>query len=209
MLAVSFAMLAACAARTSRQQDILFFPGPADSDLQEAARDAVLAVFKLHQVSVADAGPGAEVRGFKVVDCDDHPRVAYFRFAPSPGEQTVRVWMCPDGVDDCSTARRGSVPAACTQPTNRLVSSMETDLTNGLLARSVRVASAPRPWWEDISLDSMLALISVSHHRRPSLSDEWRLSQLAMNTPSRAQRAVVRRPTAPRGKGTPPATATR
>jgi hypothetical protein len=163
--------------------------------VQEAAREAVLAVFKSYGVEVVDDRRRAEVRGFKVVNCDDHPRVVQFQFASTSGEQTIGVWMCVDGVDECSNLGHGSVPARCADPVNRLVSSMESDLTDRVLARTkTRAATAvPTRWWADLSWESLLSLITVSRDRRPSLSDEGRLSRVAMEGSSRA-RPVVRRP---------------
>lgn len=170
MAGLFLCVLIACGAPRARAIRVDFFPGPIDRELQAASYDAVVRVFERHGARILRTQPGWQVDAFVGIECSGQRLAARLWYRRSDGEQSIAVrvcraefaapGMCPDD------AAEACPPGRCRERLDELLSSVERDLAGHLLAQT-DVPTYHAPWWSDLSLSSLLSLITLRRWLAP------------------------------------------
>lgn len=162
--ALAACCVAGCGTPVTRGTRIQFFPALHDEGLQDASYDAVVRTLQRNGATITGT-TSAEVRASVPMQCSGRAVVADLRFARTAGPQSVGVRLCS------ADARRGAgcvegtperTPSGpCGDRTAQLLSNIERDLADHMMAK-VPVASPGRgAWWDDTSLGGLASLVSI------------------------------------------------
>jgi hypothetical protein len=166
--------VAGCGAPVTRGTRIQFFPALHDEGLQDASYDAVVRTLQRNGATITGTS-ASEVRASVPMQCSGRAVVADLRFARTAGPQSVGVRLCAadarggGGCVEGTPERRPSGP--CGDRTAQLLSTIERDLADHMMAK-VPVASHGRgAWWDDTSPGGLASLVSI--RRGAPERDAW------------------------------------